>query len=218
MNTMEEGLLFEKRDELNHPGVIVLRVADLETIDIPRLDNPSLLEACKFVGISLDVLKELLKSIPSFNGQELENPEKFPFLDNQGNKEEDVILWKVVLPGIGLTEVSVNTLYPPAVKDRDNITLHLTTNGASEKGDFEIIYCREGGFTLAFPMSVDPLALGVYVASPERNVISFSPGTLVFIKAPHPNGWEAVTREPCQFTYICNPLWDPQIAKRAVDA
>ena len=44
-------------------------------------------------------------------------------------------------------------------------------------------------------MSVDPLALGgVYVASPERNVISFSPGTLVFIKAPHPNGWEAVTR------------------------
>ncbi|MEK9179070.1 MAG: hypothetical protein AAB893_01235, partial [Patescibacteria group bacterium] len=60
MNTMEEGLLFEKRDELNHPGVIVLRVADLETIDIPRLDNPSLLEACKFVGISF-----VLKALPT---------------------------------------------------------------------------------------------------------------------------------------------------------
>jgi len=213
---MPEGV-FEKRGVGNTPEVLVLQVAGPETIDSPNLSNPKIKEFCQAFGVSTEILQKLLGNQPNLDEFQPQGPDQFPVIGEDGRKEEDITLYLVNLPKVGITEVSLNILHQGAIKPSDNTSLHLKTKSGEEAGDFEILYGLTGSFTLTFPESAEPVAPGVYATSAQRKSIEVNPGTLVFIKAPNPNGWTAVSKEQCRFEYICNPPWHNENIRKALD-
>ena len=209
---------FEKRNEDNQIEVLVIQVAKESSVNSPKLDKEIIKEVCSLFGINPKDLEKLLNTNPDFQDFEgVEEPIDFQERNEKGEVEEDIHLWTVNLLSIGKTEVSINGLYPAATKPVDNVSLHLTTKPKGEKGDFEILYGLKGSFTLTFPQTAEPIAAGVYGSSDERENIEVKPGVLVFIRAPNPNGWTALTKEPCIFEYICNPPWNKNIVRKTLD-
>ncbi|PIV37737.1 hypothetical protein COS31_03075 [Candidatus Roizmanbacteria bacterium CG02_land_8_20_14_3_00_36_15] len=213
----EATTLLERKATSGQPEILAIQVAR-DDVFAPHLDDPRIQEACGSFGLSVDLLRKLLQVVPDARDYKLTGPTVFSIPDEEGRIEEDVSLWTVDLPGIGLTEVSINLLHPAAVKPYNNTSLHLITKHPPyQEGDFEIIYGRRGLFKLTFPGLVEPIAPAVYGASRARDDVLVRPGTLVFIRAPAANGWADVLKEPCVFGYICNPPWSSQIAKKVLD-
>lgn len=197
----EVPIVFE-RDEVNEPA-LVIEIGDLNNLNHPKIRN-----MVEPFGLSVDEFGRLLR----LEFEPLIGPTEFSVRNSNGEKIENGVK-RIAGSSVGEIEVSDITLYPSVVTGKNDMSLHFKLG---EKKGFEAIYALEGEAELAFPKTVEPVAVGVYIASKEREFVKLTPGTLAIIPAPTANGWSMVG-ENFRFLYICQPRWNPTFVKQALD-
>lgn len=196
----ESEILYERKDS-KEPALVVHLGEDLSGLDILRAK-----QFIERTGLNPSAFKELLtlnfEPIEEFK-EEITGP--------SGEKIEDVV-FRLAQTEIGPVEVSDVDLYPAVIppSGRPDISLHLKSG---PKGGFEGIYVLDGEAVLTFPNKVEPVASGIYTATPEGTGVVLKKDDLAIIPAPTANGWSEVDKG-FRFRYICHPRWSSRFVKR----